>query len=155
MTKFYNKDQIDQIGSSIGKKLSDLNRDLRIFIEESLPDAGGGTTTPAPAAGMFLDDGREVKVREVFVDIKVGSYSTVIPLDISANSIVSVTVMAVQMSAAEGKVASYITDPTQTSGWKFNYLIASSGDYLSSSITINHSPTPNYKKARGLITYLA
>lgn len=55
----YNKDQIDQIGSLIGKKLSDLNRDLRIFIEESLPESSSGTTPSA--GGMFLADGREIK----------------------------------------------------------------------------------------------
>ena len=75
MTAYYTQAQIDEIGALIGQEILNSNEALKQFVQDKIaalepvtppaptePEAGGGTT-PAPAAGMFLDDGREIKTK--------------------------------------------------------------------------------------------
>ena len=79
MTAYYTQAQIDEIGALIGQEILNSNEALKQFVQDKIaalepvappaptePEAGGGTT-PAPAAGMFLDDGREIKMRHISV----------------------------------------------------------------------------------------
>ena len=73
MTAYYTQAQIDEIGALIGQEILNSNEALKQFVQDKIaalepvtppaptePEAGDGTT-PAPAAGTFLDDGREIK----------------------------------------------------------------------------------------------
>ncbi|WP_289115157.1 hypothetical protein [uncultured Psychrobacter sp.] len=75
MTAYYTQAQIDEIGALIGQEILNSNEALKQFVQDKIaalepvtppaptePEAGDGTT-PAPAAGTFLDDGREIKTR--------------------------------------------------------------------------------------------
>ena len=75
MTAYYTQAQIDEIGALIGQEILNSNEALKQFVQDKIaalepvtppaptePEAGGGTT-PAPAAGTFLDDGREIKTK--------------------------------------------------------------------------------------------
>lgn len=58
MTSFYNKDQVDQIGALISKRLSDSDKDLKLFVENSLSSLK--ETIPNKVT-TTLDNGREIK----------------------------------------------------------------------------------------------
>lgn len=75
MTTYYTQAQIDEIGALIGQEIVSSSETLKQFVQDKIaalepvtppaptePEAGDGTT-PAPAAGMFLDDGREIKTK--------------------------------------------------------------------------------------------
>ena len=75
MTAYYTQAQIDEIGALIGQEILNSNEALKQFVQDKIaalepvtppaptePEAGDGTT-PAPAAGTFLDDGREIKTK--------------------------------------------------------------------------------------------
>lgn len=72
MTVYYTQAQIDEIGTLIGQEILNNSEALKVFVQEKInalepatpaePEAGGGTA-PAPAAGTFLDDGREIKTK--------------------------------------------------------------------------------------------
>ena len=75
MTAYYTQAQIDEIGALIGQEIVSSSETLKQFVQDKIaalepvtppaptePEAGDGTT-PAPAAGMFLDDGREIKTK--------------------------------------------------------------------------------------------
>ena len=77
MTTYYTQAQIDEIGALIGQEIVSSSETLKQFVQDKIaalepvtppaptePEAGDGTT-PAPAAGMFLDDGREIKKRMI------------------------------------------------------------------------------------------
>ena len=73
MTAYYTQAQIDEIGALIGQEILNSNEALKQFVQDKIaalepvttePEAGDGTT-PAPAAGTFLDDGREIKYKQV------------------------------------------------------------------------------------------
>lgn len=101
MTIYYTQAQIDEIGVFMANKLNESNQTLKDFLQEKIdglvpvtppaptePDAGGGTT-PAPTAGMFLDDGREIKQK-----LLTGGFTTAgLWLDhgLDVNKIISVT----------------------------------------------------------------
>lgn len=73
MSTYYTQEQLDSIGVLIANKIASNGEELKQFVQDKIdalepveppaptePEAGGGTT-PAPAAGMFLGDGREIK----------------------------------------------------------------------------------------------
>ena len=75
MTAYYTQAQIDEIGALIGQEIVSSSETLKQFVQDKIaalepvtppaptePEAGDGTT-PAPAAGTFLDDGRQIKTR--------------------------------------------------------------------------------------------
>lgn len=81
MTTYYTQAQIDEIGALIGQEILNSNEALKQFVQDKIaalepvtppaptePEAGDGTT-PAPAAGIFLDDGREIKYKQVTGDV--------------------------------------------------------------------------------------
>lgn len=77
MTAYYTQEQVDEIGALIGQEILNNSEALKQFVQDKIaalepvtppaptePPADGGTT-PAPAAGVFLDDGREIKYKQV------------------------------------------------------------------------------------------
>lgn len=73
MTAYYTQEQVDEIGALIGQEILNNSEALKQFVQDKIdalepvtppapiePPADGGTN-PAPAAGMFLDDDREIK----------------------------------------------------------------------------------------------
>lgn len=103
MTAYYTQAQIDEIGALIGQEILNSNEALKQFVQDKIaalepvtppaptePEAGDGTT-PAPAAGMFLDDGREIKTK-LITGILTDSGVTVVPTGVSANKILNASV---------------------------------------------------------------
>lgn len=75
MSTYYTQAQLDSIGVLIANKIASNGEELKQFVQDKInelepvappaptePPADGGTA-PAPAAGMFLDDGRQIKTR--------------------------------------------------------------------------------------------
>ena len=62
MTAYYTQAQIDEIGALIGQEILNSNEALKQFVQDKIA-ALEPVTPPAPAAGMFLDDGREIKTK--------------------------------------------------------------------------------------------
>ena len=72
MTNQYSQEQVDEIGVFMANKLNESNQALKDFLQEKIdnlvpvvpepPETGEPVVPPATGgAGMFLDDGRQIK----------------------------------------------------------------------------------------------
>lgn len=99
MTAYYTQAQIDEIGALIGQEILNSNEALKQFVQDKIaalepvtppaptePEADDGTT-PAPAAGTFLDDGREIKYKQVTGDVNY-TVSHMVNIKIPDNAVV-------------------------------------------------------------------
>lgn len=100
MTNQYSQEQVDEIGVFMANKLNESNQALKDFLQEKIdnlvpvvpepPETGEPVVPPATGgAGMFLDDGREIKQK-----LLTGGFTTAgLWLDhgLDVNKIISVT----------------------------------------------------------------
>lgn len=161
MTAYYTQAQIDEIGALIGQEILNSNEALKQFVQDKIaalepvtppaptePEAGDGTA-PAPAAGMFLDDGREIKTKLIETDANwATSHALHHGLD-SSQDIISATFLIEKTGGSYGN--EYI--PPNQEGVNFYSINAFDGGWWFSDLG-----TGAYKKGnklRAFITYLA
>lgn len=103
MTDVYSKDQIDQIGVVMATAINDSGEALKQFLQDEIdklepqpqPDSGGtdsGTASGAGAAGVFLDDGREIKQKLLTGNFGDGN-SVSIPHGLIRSNIIDATII--------------------------------------------------------------
>lgn len=106
MSTYYTQEQLDSIGVLIANKIASNGEELKQFVQDKInelepvappaptePEAGDGTT-PAPAAGMFLDDGREIKQKLLSFTLNGVDAEQIFTHDIDIENIISVEVIA-------------------------------------------------------------
>lgn len=159
MTAYYTQAQIDEIGALIGQEILNSNEALKQFVQDKIaalepvtppaptePEAGDGTT-PAPAVGMFLGDGREIKCKLITFDVA-GSFTPV------EHGIDEASVLSIEVSLL---LVDRIYKPDFTSaGGSPDLSGYYKADYYNKHIYLNRIPSELYNaQGRALITYLA
>lgn len=161
MTAYYTQAQIDEIGALIGQEILNSNEALKQFVQDKIaalepvtppaptePEAGDGTT-PAPAAGMFLDDGREIK-QKLLKGVITRPYTPLAHGLIAAN-IIDYTITAVKTSSS---TSLYKAGLATTSSTAFQFTGQISGKNIIVQATDENSNLIN-EQYFCLITYLA
>lgn len=155
MTAYYTQAQIDEIGALIGQEVLNTSETLKQFVQDKIaalepveppaptePETGGGTT-PAPAGGMFLDDGvTQFKIKRIRFDIKLHNQ---LDIDIDVDKILNISLLT-QEKAGVKIMANSSSYPNHT----FSYYT-----YQGQLWVVNVSNPLIGQPADVLITYLA
>lgn len=142
MSTYYTQEQLDSIGVLIANKIASNGEELKQFVQDKIdalepvappaptePEAGGGTT-PAPAAGMFLDDGREIKTKLIEIDSLVYQGNAYARIDLKLPQSVKI-IDFISMSVRENtlKKSDFSTDSSETQNNHTNHIDVRNGNW--------------------------
>lgn len=160
MTIYYTQAQIDEIGVFMANKLNESNQALKDFFQEKIdslapvtppaptePETGGGTT-PAPATGMFLDDGREIKQKLITLEVGYTQSSQAVAHGLNSKDIIGLSVLV-----CPSPDYLYLPNNESSLGCEYNVYVQA-GAYIKFT-TSNPNSALKGSIARILITYLA
>lgn len=161
MTNQYSQEQVDEIGVFMANKLNESNQALKDFLQEQInnlvpvvpepPETGEPVVPPATGgAGMFLDDGRQIK-QKLLSDLPFVGKDIYVPHNLGSAKIISVSVLCVNNSSY--LPPAYDLDPNS---FKYNFFINKSNGYLLiKGVSTNNPTSYTDYTATVLITYLA
>lgn len=161
MSTYYTQEQLDSIGVLIANKIASNGEELKQFVQDKIdalepvappaptePEAGGGTA-PAPAAGTFLDDGREIKSKYFELNRNTNDSITLVSHGLDINNVISVNVASVNLGASQGVSNIFQSNPDTSNANSFTYFLRPA------DVVVQHARLASMDRFRVLITYLA
>lgn len=165
MTNQYSQEQVDEIGVFMANKLNESNQALKDFLQEQInnlvpvapepPETGEPVVPPATGgAGMFLDDGREIKQKLIEV-FDTGVSDLQISHGLAVGSILSVNLL-VKNKYAPVFYPAYQQDPiSSASAAQFDYSWSVTQNHVKVKLHDQAGTALSGSSVKCLITYLA